>query len=195
MFDKAGNLYGTTTSGGAYQGGTVYELTPSGQTWNETVLHSFYGPTDGSFPSDTLMFDAAGNLYGTAYSGGINMYSGSVFELSPSNGGWNFTVLHLLDFNKGEGAAPLAGVTMDAAGDLYGTTLGGGYYDSGTVFKLTYNNGGWVYSTVYSFGNEGNSPFGGVTLDAQGNLYGTAFAGGQGACNGGCGVAWEISSQ
>jgi uncharacterized repeat protein (TIGR03803 family) len=195
VFDKAGNLYGTTTSGGAYQSGTVYELTPSGQTWNETVLHSFYGPTDGSFPSDTLMFDAAGNLYGTAYSGGIDMYSGSVFELSVSNGVWNFAVLHLLDFSKGEGAAPLAGVTMDAAGNLYGTTLGGGYYDDGTVFKLTYTNGYWVYSTVYSFGNEGNSPFGGVTLDGQGNLYGTAFAGGQGACNGGCGVAWEISSQ
>jgi len=193
IFDSAGNLYGTTSAGGQYSDGTVYELTPSGSGWTETVLHSFQSATEGSEPYAGLTFDASGNLYGTAYSGGLGGFDGSVFELSPSNGGWTFSVPHLFDFSKGEGAAPLAGVTMDASGNLWGTTLGGGYYDDGTVYKLTYSNGYWVYSTVYSFGNAGNSPFGGVTFDAKGNAYGTAIAGGKGACNGGCGVVWEIT--
>ncbi len=193
IFDNAGNLYGTTSGGGQYSDGTVYELMPSGSGWTETVLHSFQSATEGSDPYAGLIFDTAGNLYGTAYSGGLGGYDGSVFELSPSSGGWNFSVLHLFDFSKGEGVAPLAGVTMDASGNLWGTTLGGGGYVDGTVYKLTYFNGYWTYSTVYNFGNDGNSPFGGVTFDSKGNAYGTAIAGGKGACNGGCGVVWEIT--
>ena len=103
-------------------------------------------------------------------------------------------MLHLFDFSKGEGVDPLGGVTMDAKGDIYGTALGGGYYVEGTVYKLTYFNGYWTYKTLHDFNSStGDSPFGGVTFDAKGNLYGTAIAGGQGACNGGCGVVWEIT--
>ena len=193
IFDNAGNLYGTTSAGGQYSNGTVFELIPSGSGWTETVLHSFQSATEGSKPYAGLTFDASGNLYGTAYSGGLGGFDGSVFELSPSHGGWTFSVLHLFDFSKGEGASPVAGVTMDASGNLWGTTLGGGG-GYGTVYKLTYSNGYWVYSTVHSFNTTtGDSPFGGVTFDTKGNAYGTAIAGGKGACNGGCGVVWEIT--
>ena len=192
IFDSAGNLYGTTSGGGQYSKGTVFELTPSNDGWIETVLHSFQ-PSEGTFPVGGLIFDPSGNLIGTTESGGLGGYDGSVFELSPSNGGWTFSVLHLFDFSKGEGVDPLAGMTIGSDGNLYGTTLGGGYYDDGTIFRLVYSGGYWTYQTLYSFENDGNSPFGGVTFDSQGNMYGTAIAGGQGACNGGCGVVWEIT--
>ncbi len=192
IFDNAGNLYGTTSGGGQYSKGTVFELTPSGSGWSETVLHSFQS-SEGTFPVGGLMFDLSGNLIGTTESGGLGGYDGSVFELSPSNGGWTFSVLHLFDLSKGEGVDPIAGVTMGSDGNLYGTTLGGGYYDDGTIFRLVYSGGYWTYQTLYSFGNDGNSPFGVVTFVSQGNMYGTAIAGGKGACNGGCGVVWEMT--
>jgi len=193
IFDSAGNLYGTTTAGGQYQGGTVFELTPSGSGWTETVLHSFQS-SEGTSPFGGLIFDASGHLYGTTYSGGIGGYAGSVFELSPSNGGWAFSVLHLFDFSEREGAGPVAGVTMDAAGNLYGSTIGGGSYSDGTVYKLVYDGGAWTYQTLHDFySTTGDSPFGGVTFDSQGNMYGTADSGGHGACNTGCGVVWEIT--
>jgi uncharacterized repeat protein (TIGR03803 family) len=194
ILDKAGNLYGTTSAGGQGGNGTVFELMPSGSGWTEIVLHSFQDPSQGTVPYGGLIFDASGNLYGTTQFGGLGNFTGSVFELSPSNGGWTFSVLHLFDFSKGEGVSPISSVTMDANGDLYGTTLGGGAYTEGVVFRLTYLNGYWVYSTVHDFtSNTGDSPFGGVTFDAKGNMYGTAIAGGKGACNGGCGVVWEIT--
>ena len=194
ILDNAGNLYGTTSAGGEGGNGTVFELTPSGSGWIEIVLHAFQDASQGTVPYGGLIFDASGNLYGTTELGGLGGYSGSVFELSPSNGGWNFSVLHLFDFSKYEGASPIAGVTMDANGNLYGTTLGGGVHESGAVFRLTYSAGYWTYSTVHDFDSTtGDSPFGGVTFDAKGNLYGTAFLGGKGACNLGCGVVWEIT--
>jgi uncharacterized repeat protein (TIGR03803 family) len=194
IFDKAGNLYGTTSAGGEGNNGTVFELTPSGSGWIEVVLHSFQDPSQGTVPYGGLMFDASGNLYGTTQLGGLGGYSGSVFELSPSNGSWTFAVLHLFDFSKYEGASPLAGVTMGADGNLYGTTLGGGVYESGAIFELTYSAGSWTYKTLHDFdSNTGDSPFGGVTFDSKGNMYGTAFLGGTGACNLGCGVVWEIT--
>ena len=165
IFDSAGNLYGTTSGGGQYSKGTVFELTPSNGGWTETVLHSFQA-SEGTFPVGGLIFDPSGNLIGTTEEGGLGGYDGSVFELSPSNGGWTFSLLHLFDFSKGEGVDPFAGMTMGSDGNLYGTTLGGGYYDDGTVFRLVYSGGYWTYQTLYSFGNDGNSPFGGVTFDA-----------------------------
>jgi uncharacterized repeat protein (TIGR03803 family) len=192
IFDNAGNLYGTTMSGGQHNLGTVFELTPSGSGWTETVLHSFQS-SEGTAPIGALIFDPSGNLYGTTYSGGLGG-DGSVFELSPSNGGWAFSVLHLFDFSKGEGAGPVAGVTMNGDGNLYGTTIGGGSYESGTVYKLVYNSGAWTYQTLHDFySTTGDSPFSVVTFDSQGNLYGTADDGGHGDCNTGCGVVWEIT--
>ena len=190
---KGMRWYGTTTSGGQYQDGTVYELTPSGSGWTETVLHSFQS-SEGTEPFGTLISDASGNLYGTTYDGGIGGYAGSVFELSPSNGGWAFSVLHLFDFSEGEGTNPVAGVTMDAAGNLYGTTIGGGSYEDGTVYELVYAGGAWTYQTLHDFySTTGDTPFSVVTFDSQGNLYGTADSGGHGDCNTGCGVVWEIT--
>jgi uncharacterized repeat protein (TIGR03803 family) len=193
IFDSAGNLYGTTKIGGQHDLGAVFELRPSGSGWTETVLHSFQS-SEGTTPIGGLILDAAGNLYGTTYDGGLGDYDGSVFELSPSNGGWTFSVLHLFDPTGSEGAEPVVGVTMDAAGNLYGTTIGGGSFDLGTVYELVYDGGAWTYQTLHSFfSTTGYNPFSVVTLDSQGNLYGTAADGGRGDCNTGCGVVWEIT--
>jgi uncharacterized repeat protein (TIGR03803 family) len=193
--DNAGNLYGTTTQGGRFANGTVFELSPANGGWTETVIHAFLG-SDGREPEGDLIFDSAGNLYGTAYSGGLNGDNGSVFELSPSNGSWTFSVLHLFDLSAGEGVDPIAGVTLGSDGNLYGTTLGGGGFDDGAIFRLVDAGGSWTYQTLHSFSMDtGDSPFGGVTFDSQGNMYGTTITGGHGQiyCTGGCGVVWKMT--
>jgi uncharacterized repeat protein (TIGR03803 family) len=182
IFDAAGNLYGTTSQGGNYLYGTVFELMPNGSGgWTETVLHSFGSGTDGYQPlNGSLMFDAAGNLYGTTQEGGT-AGGGTVFELTPNgSGGWTETVLH--SFGSGtDGRFPLAGLIFDAAGDLYGTTELGGNSNAGTVFELTPNGGGgWTETVLHRFGNgtDGAEPWAGLIFDARGNLYGTTFQGG-----------------
>ena len=145
IFDAAGNLYGTTAGGGtgsncgAFGCGTVFELTPAaGGVWTETVLHNFNNNgTDGLEPYAGLIFDAAGNLYGTTAGGGTGSNCGAfgcgtVFELTPAAGGvWTETVLHNFNNNGTDGLEPYAGLIFDAAGNLYGTTAGGGTYISG----------------------------------------------------------------
>jgi uncharacterized repeat protein (TIGR03803 family) len=140
ILDAAGNLYGTTPYGGRYDAGTVFELTPgSNGQWTETVLHNFSNKagTDGAIPQASLILDAGGNLYGTTTAGGINGGGGTVFELTPgAKGKWTEKVLHT--FGKGkDGAGPFAGLVFDNAGNLYGTTAGGGANGAGTVFELT----------------------------------------------------------
>jgi uncharacterized repeat protein (TIGR03803 family) len=130
--DAAGNLYGATFYSGAGGAGSVYKLSPSGSgDWTETVLHEFGNGADGTLPNRGLVFDAAGNLYGTTEGGGIYTCNGivhscgTVFELSPGpGGGWTETVLH--SYNGSDGYSPQSGLTMDAAGNLYGTTVQGG---------------------------------------------------------------------
>jgi len=186
--DAAGNFYGTTLYGGShsFEGelgwGTVFELSPTTDGgWTESVLHSFnYDGVDGVQPESALVLDAAGNLYGTTYGGGAHDY-GTVFELSPmARGGWSETILHSFN-NPGDGYTPVAGVTLDSAGTLYGTTVEGGRYNSGTVFELSPTAGGvWTEKILHHFGYnaDGEEPFGGVTLDAAGNIYGTTNGGG-----------------
>ncbi len=196
IFDKAGNLYGTTTVGGVgHNLGTVYQLTPSGSGWTEKILYSFQGGNDGYDPYGGLIFDSSGNLYGTTSIGGQPGSDGTVFMLAPSNGNWNFTLLWSLTgiYNYG---GPYSSLTMDAAGNLYGTTYTDGLYNHGSVFKLTPSGGGWTYTDLHDFCSEGGSgctdgdyPIGGVALDASGNLYGTAY----GAGKYGGGVVWEIT--
>ncbi len=129
VLDGAGNLYGTTTQGGIHGGGTMFELSPNGSGgWTETVLHSFGGGTDGGLPYAGLIFDGAGNLYGTTEAGGI-YGGGTVFEFSPrQGGGWTETVLHNFNPATTDGSGPQASLIRDAAGNLYGTTTSGGIH-------------------------------------------------------------------
>ena len=188
IFDAAGNLYGTTYEAGVSHYGTVFELSPpaAGRTaWTETVLHSFAG-AGGAVPAAGLIFDSGGHLYGTTYVGGVSDY-GTVFELSPPTAGrtaWTETVLHR--FAGTDGTNPVAGLIFDAAGNLYGTTLGGGVSDYGTVFELSPPAAGrtaWTETVLHSFaGTDGANPAAGLIFDAAGNLYGTAAWGGNPAC-------------
>src|SRR5207245_1590063 len=128
--DAAGNFYGTTLYGGASDFGTVYKLDTSG---TETVLHSFTGHPDGRLPYAGLLRDAAGNLYSTASQGGASRY-GTVFRLDTTG---NFIILHSFAFGATDGITPMGGLIRDTAGNLYGTTLQGGAFGVGTVFKLS----------------------------------------------------------
>ncbi len=171
--------YGTATAGGAGHG-VVFKLTPRATFcptvlcfWSETSLYQFAGTPDGSFPSSEVVFDAAGNLYGTTAYGGPSG-QGTVYMLSPSGGGWTETVLY--SFDGSSGAYPFSGLIFDNTGKLYGTTRGGaaGY---GTVYQLTPSESGWIENTIYTFqgGTDGGGPWGGLMFDQSGNLYGTTY--------------------
>ena len=184
VLDGEGNLYGTTTYGGAYgcaeDGcGTVFELTPSG---NETILHSFGASGDGSGPYGHLVRHN-GNLYGTSTEGGAYNYYGTVFELKLYRGKWTETILHSFENNGTDGVNPPADLVFDKNGNLYGTTNGGGAYNYGTVFELSppsSSGSSWTETILWSFGNgtDGRYPEGGLVFDTEGNLYGTTGYGG-----------------
>jgi uncharacterized repeat protein (TIGR03803 family) len=187
IFDGEGNLYGVTSAGGTNPTGAVFELTPGSGGWSENILYSF-GPfegNDGDQPVGALVFDAAGDLYGTTQYGGgsanCGYGCGTVFELTPGTSGWTESVLHRFVGKDGEN--PCAQLAFDAAGNLYGTTRLGGAHGAGTVFKLSPISGGrWKETLVHSFagGTDGEDPVhGGVAIDAAGNLYGTTFYGGR----------------
>lgn len=247
--DRSGNLYGTTYLGGAYGSGTVYKMSFNGTHWNysrlyslkgltdaagpafgsvviapsgaiyatsegggtfgtafevwpgvngctgpkcpwrEALMHNFGTGTDGAQPIAGLVMDSAGNLYGTTSEDGANGY-GTVFELSRSAQGWTETTLY--DFTGGtDGQNPPAGVTLDSAGNLYGTSSFGGVYGNGAIYKLSHSASGWTESIIYSFQglDDGQNPVGGVILDAKGNLYGGTFDGGANAG----GTVYELS--
>jgi uncharacterized repeat protein (TIGR03803 family) len=188
IFDSSGNMY-TPTSGGGFgdeRCGDIVQLSNSPSGWTETVLYTFACGPGGQWPVGGLIFDQAGNLYGTTTVGGQSN-GGIVFELTPSNGTWIFNILY--SFTGGNG--PEASLTMDAAGNLYGTTYTDGRYANGTVFKLTQSNGSWTYTSLHDFtgDSDGGYPISNVTFDSEGNLYGTASRGGQY----GNGVVWEIT--
>jgi uncharacterized repeat protein (TIGR03803 family) len=184
IFDADGNLYGTTCLGGAYNGGTVFELMPAaGGHWISKVLHEFGNGTDGSCPYSTLIFDALRNLYGTTTSGGIYGGQGTAFELSPQAGGtWNETILHNFSKNGTDGYNPAAGLAFDASGNLYGTTDLGGANNYGVVFELSPATGGtWTETVLHSFGSgeDALAPYlGTLVFDAAGNFYGATEYGG-----------------
>lgn len=233
IFDNAGNLYGTTTTGGLFGHGTVYELSPSPSGWTESVLYSFTGGPDGDLPRGGVIFDGAGNLYGTTYQGGV--CCGTVFELVKTGDSWSFNLLHT--FTGGDdGANPAAGLVWGPNG-LFGTTENGGFTSGlcgpryevgcGTVFRLfpygvwskftmttgvnphsslLYEEGGgydcywgttmwgrgiggWgtlfvdcdrAVMSVHTFSHDGAAgsvPHGGVVMDSAGNVYGTTSFG------------------
>jgi uncharacterized repeat protein (TIGR03803 family) len=220
IFDGAGNLYGATTGGGAYGYGAVFELTPGANgAWTEAVLYSFCpnsGCGDGAYPIGGLIFDAAGNLYGTTANGGTQgppcSYTfgcGTVFELAPAgNGTWTERVLHAFNDNGKDGFEPAPGLIFDAHGNLYGATSRGGSGSAvcsdgcGTVFKLKPNaNGTWTETVLHSFCNvngcagDGIQPMAGLILGAGGSLYGTTYLGGALSkhCNVGCGSVFQLT--
>ena len=198
IFDAAGNLYGTTQYGGTHGSGTVFEMSPNGAGgWTETVLHSFGNGTDGKSPLTGLIFDATGNLYGTTSSGGLHGL-GTAYEMSPNGaGGWTETTLYNFGNGPQDGQSPRSGLIFDGAGNLYGVAKSGGIHALGTAYELSPNgSGGWTETTLHSFGNgtDGATPLGGLVFDASGNLYGTTFAGGIHPCGGnGCGTVFELS--
>ncbi len=179
IFDSAGKLYGATQVGGSHGYGSVFQIAPAGSGWSQNTLYSFQNGNDGANPVGGLIFDPLGNLYGTTASKGSGG-GGTVFELAPQqNGTWAFTVLYA--FAGQAGGGPQASLTMDAAGNLYGTTYKDGVYGSGSVFELIASNGAWFYIDLHDFssGSDGAEPVANVVLDANGNLYGTALAAGQ----------------
>jgi uncharacterized repeat protein (TIGR03803 family) len=197
IFDSSGNLYGTTVQGGVYQRGTVFKLTPHSRgAWTEDVLYNFTGGDSGGDPYAGLIFDGKGNLYGTTQGGGADAV-GVVFKLTPSRGVWTISVLH--SFTGGaDGGYPGRGtLIMDTAGNLYGTTSVGGVYEDGTVFKLAQESTGkWKETVVHSFnGRRGAFPVGGVVFDSKGNLNGTTSIGGRlpDCGGGGCGVVFKLA--
>jgi uncharacterized repeat protein (TIGR03803 family) len=189
--DTAGNLYGTTRSGGDFGNGTVFRL----KGHKETVLHSFTVEPDGAEPAGGLLRDKAGNLYGTTIRGGA-FASGIVFKVDRDGAE---TVLYNFcsQGNCMDGANPSAGLIRDASGNLYGTTVSGGtsVLGSGTVFKLDTDG---VESVLYSFsgGADGGTPQSGLVRDAAGNLYGTTSFGGDLNCNStlGCGTVFKLDT-
>ena len=187
--DSAGNLYGTTVAGGLPHFGVVYKLDPAG---HETVLYTFTGGADGGAPYAGVILDSAGNLYGTTQHGGgaqCGIYHGCgvVFKLDPTG---HETVLH--SFTGGaDGSLPIAGVILDSAGNLYGTTSAGGTANAGVVFRLDSTG---QETVLYSFtgGADGRQPYAGVIRDAAGDLYGTTYLGGAGCGSYGCGVVFKL---
>jgi uncharacterized repeat protein (TIGR03803 family) len=249
VFDQAGDIYGTTQQGGSTSQclflpetvgcGVVYELRPVHGSWTESVLYAFSGGSDGAEPYGGVIFDSAGNLLGSTFFGGTDLY-GTVFQLTPSGGRWTETSLY--EFAGASGDSPRGGVIRDGSGNLYGTTSADGPNGGGTVFELTAGsrifsllygftglgtwgpagslafdragnlygttlisgldndgsvfkltpagNGNWSHTSLHDFtgGSDGGRPYGNVSFDANGNLYGTASQGGVY----GYGVVWEI---
>jgi uncharacterized repeat protein (TIGR03803 family) len=171
-FDQAGNIYGTASNLGGSTCGVVWELSPSGGAWTESVLYNFAGKTDGCNPFSGVIFDGAGNLYGNTANGGSEG-AGTVYQLVLSNGNW---MKHTLaDLNGNTGTHPVGTLSMDRSGNLYGTTLDNGPNGGGTVFELSASRG-WAFSLVYAFAS--CDPGAGMTIAPDGSLYGVCQAGG-----------------
>src|SRR5260370_6247130 len=171
IMDPAGNLYGTTRSGGSNSVGTVFELSKSGGGWTERVIYSPAHKFNSSNYTPALTMDAAGNIFGASYT--------TVFRLSPNgHGGWNPTALHTFPGSYFADSTPV----LDQVGNVYGTTYNGGVYNAGTVSMPSLGKTGtWTSMTLHAFGSgqDGAYSFGGVVLDAARNIYGTTLCGGQ----------------
>jgi uncharacterized repeat protein (TIGR03803 family) len=197
VLDGAGNLYGTTSQGGTFGAGVVFEMVRGSSGWTEKILYNFSGSPDAGTPYGGLVQDTKGNLYGvTAKGGTLNL--GAIYKLSPLGGGsWKFAILHSFAGGLGGGVPSFwfpTALTIDTVGNLYGTTVYGGTHPyGGLVFRLAPNtNGVWTYSVLYDFtgGLDGSYPVGrSLTLDSTGNLYGATYNGG----TSGVGVAYKLT--
>ncbi len=172
IFDSSGNMYGTASLGGANGDGVVFKATGPGDNWTEVPIYAFAGSPDGATPYNGLVFDNAGNLYGTTFEGGTSG-TGTIFELSPSNGGWTEQVIYNFT-GENDGGYPIAGLIFDNAGNLYGATSENGSGGGGTVFQLAPNGSSWTFNLLYSFSGVGEcGPWASLNFDSQGNLWGT----------------------
>ena len=180
ILDRAGNLYGVATVGGASNKGVAFEVTHSAAGWTLLPLYSFKDQPDGALPYGGLIFDRAGNLYGTTYYAGVHDV-GTVYKLTHANGSWSETVLY--SFKAGtDGSSPISTLVADAAGNLYGTTSDGGTGCAcGVIFKLARGaNGTWTESVPYRFPGAPGAGFSynGMVADSAGNFYGATTHGG-----------------
>lgn len=192
--DEHGNLYGTAYYGGYLQCqdgcGVVFKVAPNG---SETVLHAFEYGTDGNYPRAGLVADKAGNLYGTTQFGGTGTGCndngcGSVFEVSPDS-----SEKVLYSFEDGaDGSEPISQLVLDKKGNLYGTASSGGSTGLGTIFKVT-TQGDLTVLYTFRGGSDGSSPYAGLILDKEGNLYGTTANGGNTDCFNGCGTVFKLA--
>jgi hypothetical protein len=179
VMDQSGNLYGVASNGT----GSIFELSPSGSGWTETTLHTMARDgSEGSGPSSTLLMDQAGNLYGTTVVGGPSGSDGTVFMLTHTGGIWSFSLLAGLPCGNcfpGSGGS-YASLSMDSAGNLYGTTRGNGSFGAGSAFKLTPSGGSYSYTSLHDFTgrSDGMAPYSNLVMDNSGNLYGTTSGGG-----------------
>lgn len=191
--DQAENLYGGTEIGGTHGCGVVFKLSNG----VETTLYTFTGSEvngDGCSPAGDLVRDEAGNLYGTTSFGG-NPSCGTVFKLDSTG---RETVLHAFNCSGGtDGSDPQAGLILDQAGNLYGTTIHSSPTGMGTVFRIDTTGNNYSVLYTYSGGADGSEPWGPVVMDKAGNLYGTTRYGGNLSCGQsgeGCGVAFELKT-
>ncbi len=208
VFDRAGNMYGTTLFGGGSNCisacGIIYELSPTEAGWSENILYTFCSQSncaDGSIPASGLVWDQLGNLYGTT-SGGGQYNGGTVFELSPPlppNTSWTLTTIWSFGANGTDGVYPVSKLTWDKAGNLYSTTAygGSGQYACGTVFELSPSSNGWSENVLYTMSEylEGCDSYSGVAFDPSGHIFVTTYEGGERDCDGteGCGAIFELS--
>jgi uncharacterized repeat protein (TIGR03803 family) len=175
--DAKGNLFGTTTGGGTYNDGTIFELSPGSHGWTLSTIHSFDGyHGSGGTGVGGMIFDAAGNLFGTA-PGGVPYGGGVAFEMTPQAGGWSYAVIYdfCQQYHCPDGGDPNP-VIFDGAGNLYGTTAGGGTSGAGVAFKLWSGSDGWQETVLYNFDGSKKSgiyPSGPLVFDSSGDLYGT----------------------
>jgi uncharacterized repeat protein (TIGR03803 family) len=188
--DAKGNLYGSTLSG---LGGVVYELSPQPDgSWSETVLCHFDNESYGEEDFSGVVVDEQGNVYGSTFLGNDQLHSkGTVFELSPnSHGGWNEKIIHNF-LGTFDGSSPRSPLTLDSAGNLYGSTTAGGANGLGTIFKLSLGSRGkWQEKVIYNFNyDNGLASPERVVFDSQGDILGTSFGGG----STGSGMVWELS--
>lgn len=188
-FDASGNLYGTTSAGGTYGYGTVFQLTHSASGWKETILHHFQLQDDGGVPYAGLLRVGA-NFYGATSDGGAGGSNGggTVFELTPSGNSWTFNVLYSL---SGWGISGSFRNLLMISGNIYATTHCDGTNSAGTVYELANSGGTWTYNQLYQFtgGTDGLYSFSNLVSDGQGNLYGTTNEGGAN----GDGVAFKVT--
>ena len=178
--DAAGRFYGTTSTGGTHDYGTVFKFVQSGTGWILTPIYNFAGGSDGLLPNSRVIFGPDGSLYGTTLVGGNTDSScgegcGTVFNLQPAVSGcktplctWRKTTIY--SFNFTDGSEPQGDPVFDAAGNLYGATFTGGQYGAGVAYKLTRSGSGWTYQNLHQFVWPVKFPDSGVTLDHEGNF-------------------------